>query len=134
MLGLLLLPSDYRAGAQTAHAHALVHLWIDASDGAVLHHHVPAPVAPQGAAWDWLEPMVEVAESESVQTGDARPDIGGHHDSNPAGGSVHLLIKTVAILVLALARHVPAATPSRSPKGRAVRVLLPPPRWTSLAG
>ena len=33
LLGLLLLPSDYRAGAESAHAHSLIQLWADASQG-----------------------------------------------------------------------------------------------------
>ena len=39
MLGLCLLPTDYRAGAETAHAHSLFQLWLDAADGGVFHEH-----------------------------------------------------------------------------------------------
>lgn len=59
LIGLLLLPSDYRAGAEAAHGHTLMHLWLDAADGAVHHHQEPGG---QGAAWDWLKPSVAGAE------------------------------------------------------------------------
>src|SRR5688572_27726859 len=38
LLGLLLLPSDYRAGANSAHAHSFIQLWADANTGTVRHH------------------------------------------------------------------------------------------------
>jgi hypothetical protein len=136
LLGLLLLPSDYRAGAETAHGHALMHLWIDAADGAVHHHHRSAAhVSSQGAAWDWLDPSVAgAAETEHPQTGEARPDVAGHQDSAPVAGGVHLLLAAVAFIVLGAAHPFPPSAPYRAPASRAVQVLLPPPRWTPLAG
>jgi hypothetical protein len=136
LLGLLLLPSDYRAGAETAHGHALMHLWFDAADGAIRHHHdAAAHVASQAAAWEWLDPSVAgAAETEYLQTGEARPDVAGHQDSTPAVGGVHLLAAAVALLVLGAARLFPLPAPYRAPSSRAVPVLLPPPRWTPLAG
>jgi hypothetical protein len=136
LLGLLLLPSDYRAGAETAHGHALMQLWIDAADGAVHHHHVSAAhVAPRGVAWDWLDPSVAgAAETEYPQTGKAQSDVAGHQDSTPAVGGVHLLVTAVAFLVLGAARPFPPSAPYRASASRAVQVLLPPPRWTPLAG
>src|SRR5687768_12233062 len=38
LLGLLLLPANYRAGAESAHAHSLIQLWTDANNGTVRHH------------------------------------------------------------------------------------------------
>src|SRR5829696_2912325 len=38
LLGLLLLPSSYRAGAESAHAHSLIQLWADAANGTIRHH------------------------------------------------------------------------------------------------
>ncbi len=136
LMGLLLLPSNYRAGAETAHGHALMQLWIDASDGAVHHHHASvAHTAFQGAAWDWLDPAVnDPTASEAHAAGAAQPDEGQHQDATPAAGGVHLLLTAVALLVLVTARSVPPLAPCRLPKSRVTRVLLPPPRWTPLAG
>lgn len=136
LLGLLLLPSDYRAGAETAHGHALMQLWIDAADGAVHHHHASdAHVATQGAARDWLEPAVDDPMArESGAAGEARPDVGEHQDASPAAGGPHFQILAVVLLVLATARSVPPLAPCRLPKSRVTRVLLPPPRWTPIAG
>jgi hypothetical protein len=113
-----------------------MHLWFDAADGAIHHHHDSAAhVASQGAAWDWLEPSVAgAAETEYPQTGAARPNVAGHQDSTPAVGGVHLLVAAVALLVLGAARPFPPSAPYRAPSSRAVQVLLPPPRWTPLAG
>ena len=138
LLGLLLLPTDYRAGAETAHGHALIQLWFDAADGAIHHHHAPiagANSAPRDVVQDWLEPVViDPAERDVSATGDARPDVGSHQDTAPVGGSVHLLVKTVVFLVLAAARSAPTVESRPAPRGRVTRVLLPPPRWTPLAG
>ena len=40
LLGLLLLPIQMRAGAASPHPHALLHLLLDARDGAFDHHTV----------------------------------------------------------------------------------------------
>ncbi|MCD6032266.1 MAG: hypothetical protein K0S78_4448, partial [Thermomicrobiales bacterium] len=118
--------------------HALIQLWFDAADGANHHHHAPvagANSAPRDVVQDWLEPaVVAPAERDARATGDARPDVGSHQDSAPVGGSVHLLVKTVVFLVLAAARSAPTVEWGRLPQGRVTRVLLPPPRWTPLAG
>jgi hypothetical protein len=132
LLGLLLLPSDYRAGAETPHAHALLQLWLDAGDGSVHHHH---GTGVHAGAWDWLElPALDVEAAGSDHTSPSGPDVGEHQDSVPAGGGAHLLLQTVPILFLAAPRIVPQTGPGRPLRGRAVAVLLPPPRWTSLTG
>jgi hypothetical protein len=138
LLGLLLLPTDYRAGAETAHGHALIQLWFDAADGAIHHHHAPVAAgnsAPRDVVQDWLEPaVVDPAERDVRAAGDDRPDVGSQQDSAPVGGSVHLLVKIVVFLVLAVARPAPTVKSRRAPQGRVTRVLLPPPRWAPLAG
>ena len=136
LLGLLLLPTNYRAGAEIAHGHALIQVWFDAAHGAIHHHHVPGvDAAPRAVVQDWLEPaVVDSTERDVRATGDARPDVGSHQDSAPVGGSVHLLVMTVVFLVLAVARSAPSVEPGRAPQGRVTRILLPPPRWTPLAG
>jgi hypothetical protein len=136
LLGLLLLPSDYRAGAEAAHGHALMQLWIDAADGTVHHHHASdARVATQGANRDWLDPAVDDPTApEMGAAAAAHPDVGEHQDASPAAGGLHFQIQAVALLVLATARSVPPLAPYRMPKSRVTRVLLPPPRWTPLVG
>ena len=130
LLGLLLLPSDYQAGAETAHGHALMHLWLDAADG-VMHHHDPGA---NGAAWDWLDPALAGAhETGPTDAGASHPDVGEHQDSAPAGGGVHMLVGAVAFFVLGAARAAPSGGVRRALVGQGVPVLLPPPRWSPTA-
>jgi hypothetical protein len=128
---LLLLPSNYQAGAETAHGHALMHLWLDAEDGAMHHHHDPG----SQAAWDWLDPALAGAhEAEPTDAGASHADVGEHQDSAPAGGGVHMLFGAVAFLVLGAARAAPPGRRRRALVGQSVPILLPPPRWMPLAG
>jgi hypothetical protein len=49
LLGLLLLPIQMRAGAQDPHPHALLHLLVDARDGAFDHHTLSEAPGAAGA-------------------------------------------------------------------------------------
>jgi len=76
LLGLLLLPAHYRAGAETAHAHSLIQLWTDAANGTIRHHlhHRIAHVDP-GESSSWFDPSVSAAGTiSSVNADDERPD------------------------------------------------------------
>src|SRR5215213_11934086 len=90
LLGVILLPSDYRAGAEFPHAHSLVQLWVDAEDGMVHHHDAGS------TAWD------EAGSSKE------RPDIGEHDDSMPTTSGMHLLLNAITILTVAPASQMPA--------------------------
>jgi hypothetical protein len=121
LLGLFLLPLDYRAGANTAHAHSLVQLWIDAADGAVHHHH--------GEPMAWFEPDHSSPASGSLFAADEeRPDVGEHDDLTPTSSGVHLLLSVLPGLAAMSAGPRLAAVPDRYRRGHTPRVLLPPPR------
>jgi hypothetical protein len=121
LLGVILLPSQYRAGADIAHGHSLVQLWIDAADGAVHHHHEGSPAQ--------VDPHHSSPTSGSLfATGEERPDIGEHDDSTPTSSGVHLLLSVIPALAAVATRPRPAAGPDRCLTGQTPRVLLPPPR------
>jgi hypothetical protein len=130
LLGLLLLSSDYRAGAEVAHAHSLVQLWADAHDGVIYHQHHQHLGADVAASRDpslsWFDPAV----GEASNAEEAAPDVGKHQDSAPVTSGVHLLLVAVAALVVAAASAAPTFGPAPRLAGRAPRILLPPPRWT----
>jgi hypothetical protein len=130
LLGLLLLPSDYRAGAESAHAHSLVQLWADATDGAIYHqHHIhragAIEMAPNSMV-SWFDPAV----GEPSGAGETSPDVGEHQETAPVTGGVHLLLVTVTAPIVVAAETEPTFGPERRLAGRFPRILLPPPRWT----
>jgi hypothetical protein len=133
LLGLLLLPADYRAGADAAHAHSLVQLWVDAADGTVQHHHGHAGVATKSrVVASWFDPVPAGAGAESVAIGE-RPDLAEQHESAPAISGVHLLLVVVALLLIVAMSRAPVPAAGRLLAGRSPRVLLPPPRWVFAA-
>lgn len=135
LLGLLLLPSDYRAGAEWTHGHALAQLWIDASDGTIRHHHhTPANTQDRLDAGSWFDPALNVAgNDESTSRAVADPDIGHQHDSSPVSGSAQFLIAIVTAVLIAPATLAPFPAPGQRLASRWPRVLLRPPRRASAA-
>jgi hypothetical protein len=132
LLGLMLLPSDYRAGAESAHTHSLIQLWVDASQES-LHHHVrPSLVdANPDRSTSWFDPeVVETGRTGSGGLDDPRPDIAEQHESAPVSGGVHLLLTAMTAIVPLGMREPPGTVPDRRRTGLTPRVLLPPPRWT----
>jgi hypothetical protein len=128
LLGLFLLPSDFRAGAATVHAHSIVQLWIDARDGVVEHHHhgYALPHAGDGSARDWFDPAFGMVDPPSASNED--PDVAEHNDSVPtASGGPFLL---AAALTLPAIGGLRGPTPALSTPllGRSPRIPLPPPR------
>jgi hypothetical protein len=131
LLGLLLLPSDFRAGADTAHAHSIVQLWADARDGVVEHHHHGHAISLTGAgsALDWLDPAFGVAESVDPRGASADdPDVAGHSDSVPTTSGVQFLLAAALTLPAAGGPRVPIPARGRPLLGRSPRIPLPPPR------
>jgi len=118
LLGLFLLPMDYRAGADTAHAHSLVQLWGDATDG-VIHHH------DHGAL---TTPHHERTGSHGYPEEQTDPDIGDRQDSVPTTSGIAMLL--VAMILVPVVVRTPAALSglSHRPPGFYPPVPLPPPR------
>lgn len=105
LVGLLLLPVNYRADGPSAHGHSVYQLLADAADGALGHH--PATVAPDDAE---------------------RLDAGDHNDSTPASPGPHLFIVPVFAFAIAAARRAPTEWTLIPPPGRRPAVPHPPPR------
>jgi hypothetical protein len=121
LLGLFLLPIDYRAGAEHAHAHALPQLWADAADG-VVHHHGSGGI-------DWLDPAVDADEAaRSSIVGSAAADVGEQQESAPAAGGLHVLLVALVVLPAVSAVGRPSPNRARWLAGLAPRIPSPPPR------
>jgi hypothetical protein len=135
LLGLLLLPSTYRAGAESAHAHSLIQLWADATNGTVRHHidHRLAH-ASSGPSSSWFDPAVGNTGSVLMTNfDDERPDAMEHQESTPVSSGVHLLLIAMPAIVSFRVCQAPIAAPCRRHSGLSPRILVPPPRWTVAA-
>jgi hypothetical protein len=135
LLGLLLLPANYRAGAESAHAHSLIQLWADAADGTIRHHldHGPAHPGPERSS-SWFDPAVEDTETtSSVGFVDERPDTGSYQESAPVSNSVHLLLTMMTAFITLGMYQAPMEVPGRRQSGLSPRIPVPPPRWTAAA-
>jgi len=124
---MLMLPSDFRAGSESAHGHSLIHLWADAADGHIAHQHQGLHAfAGHQPLVDWLDPVVEDATPDLADA--SAPDVGDHDDSTSPASGVHLLLAAISIVPPISAPRMHAIAVSRRPCGVAPRVLLPPPR------
>jgi hypothetical protein len=135
LLSLLLLPTDFRAGAEAPHGHSLFQLWADASDGRVDHHVVHELVASgHGLSTSWFDPTVgETNSNRSSDLDDERLDIAAQHESASVGSGLDLLVMaTIVVAILGLI-EAPRALSDRACTGLPARILVPPPRWTALA-
>lgn len=133
LLGLVLLPLNYRGGGDVSHGHSLLQLWADAADGTIDHHHHPTHAAPL-AGLDWLAPEVSIESAASADIQQPHPpDVGDHEDSLPMPGTIPFLVASLAVV---RAPRTPLAAPERRanlPAGRAPAVPIPPPRPVGLA-
>jgi hypothetical protein len=130
LLSLCLLPTDYRAGAETAHAHSLFQLWLDAADGGVFHvhaGHLAATDALTGTV-SWFDPTFAPERQVQHSAAAQNPDLAHQHDSAPAVSGIDLLLVTLAFLPLFSAIRKPESSVSRRLIGRSSQVLSPPPR------
>jgi hypothetical protein len=122
LLGLLLLPIQMRAGAASPHPHALLHLLLEARDGAFDHHLGKEATA---AATDHNVEHVEA-------TGSPPPDIPAYATSITATGGLAVLAVVVTVLTLPAPRA--GRTWPRHAWWRERRPALepPPPRLSCL--
>ena len=135
LLGLLLLPANYRAGAESAHAHSLIQLWADAANGTVRHHLDHAMVHPGLAeSSSWFDPTVsDTGTISSVGVDDERPDAVAQQESTPMSSGIDLLLTAMMALVALGICRAPLGVPDRRQRGQPPRILVPPPRWTPVA-
>jgi hypothetical protein len=133
LLGLLLLPTGYRAGAESVHSHSLVQVWVDALDGTIRHTHDRqlAPESVIALPTSWLDPLVGDAGSAGpIGVDDERPDVAQQQESAPTTSGVHLLL-TIAdgFLASGALLTIPIRW-ERPTTGLPSPIILPPPRWT----
>ncbi len=135
LLGFLLLPSNYRAGAESAHAHSLIQLWADVTNGTVRHHIDHGTTHPSaGFSSSWFDPSVGVTGlTLSMDFEEERPDAIEQQESAPVSSGVHVLLTAMTALVSLSIGQAPIAVPDRRHSGLSPRVLVPPPRWTTAA-
>jgi hypothetical protein len=135
LLGLFLLPANYRAGAESAHAHSLIQLWADAANGTVRHHidHGMVHPSPDGSS-SWFDPSVgDTRTIPSVGVDDGRPDALEHQESIPMSSGIDLHLTAMMLLIALGTCQAPACVPDRRHRGLPPRILVPPPRWTLAA-
>jgi hypothetical protein len=135
MLGLLLLPANYRAGAESAHAHSLIQLWADAANGTI-HHHLDYGLTYAGArgSTSWFDPSVgDPQTTPSIGFDDERSDAAAEQESAPVSSGVHLLLTTMMAIIALGMCQTPIDVPDRGRRGLSPRILVPPPRWTPAA-
>lgn len=133
---VFLMPVEYRAGAQTAHPHALGQLVWEASNGTPRHHHVRKAIHPCVLAAH-PQPMDDAAPMSGRDPGAARVDTGASGDvADPSTGTRCTTTVLAAALMpwLACLAHVIHPT-RRQPTGTitlpasvALSPAVPPPR------
>ncbi len=130
VVGLCLLPSDYRAGGEIAHGHSLFQLWADSADGIVEHHHQTGSLGIIAASsHDWLDPLIpDAGMAEESSAAGHRADLADQHDSAPASSGIHLLLVGLAIPFGLDGSRVMVFGHGQSMVGRVTRILSPPPR------
>ncbi|MDQ2651557.1 MAG: hypothetical protein M3Z20_00820 [Chloroflexota bacterium] len=118
LLGLFLLPIQMRAGTGYVHPHALVHLLLDAGDGAI-DHHLLASAGAANAHADQAEHV--------LRAGKASPDLPTFESIQMAAGG--LAVTLVALVLFFIASRQERVWPRRE-VWNSHRVLpeLPPPR------
>ncbi len=127
LIGLVLSPSDYRAGAVHAHAHALWQLLLDAADGQIHHHDEDAGAETRMVA-DWFDPTAGTGELRAPPSSHTGPDIGTPNDTSLASSSIAIIIATLAVVFPEIAPAVLQGGGDRPPAGVVPRVPSPPPR------
>lgn len=132
LVGLFLLPSDFRAGSESIHGHSLVHLLIDAADGRIDHRHADNDGLRPVAVLDWLDPSVQDPAASDVRSAGSI-DVGEHQESTSVSSGVHLLLVPLMLVPALVGPRQRAIVPGVRLTGRSPLVLLPPPRWTRIA-
>lgn len=119
---LLLMPVDYRGGAEEAHPHGVFQLWEEAAHGSLDHHH-PAHAHDVHDAGPESEPHLVVS------TGTADPDLPQVSDGSGSSLAQPLaFVITAAAIFLDRRGNGPLARRRHRLIGRVVKPSPPPPR------
>lgn len=140
-LALLMLPVEYRAGAEAAHPHAAFQLWADFAHGAAPHrhhddgelhqhaHHV-AEADMMGTFADplgLLEPVGDTTAAGSAV--EAPPDVPRLSEATPPAERAAAFAAAVVLFWMVLLAGRPRiAAPVARLVGRSLRPAFPPPR------
>lgn len=125
LLGILLFPTNYRAGAMTAHGHSLFQLWADAADGRVQHHGAPSSDAASNQRSGFDPSVIDQTVTVNDQ---AASDGGDQSDSEPASFGAKFFVTSVTFSIAAVAVREPIVLPLRPLYGWSPAVPSPPPR------
>ncbi len=139
LLGLLMLPVEYRAGAETAHVHAAVQLWYEAARR-IVDHHVDYHDDDHGLPPDVRSPRgatggTNTSEPRGIAAAGRGPDVPRLTEAFLVADGV-ALIAPVAVFSWALALRcpLPGREAVRVVRGRSCSPPTPPPRAASVLG
>ncbi len=132
VLGICMMPVEYRGGAQTAHAHALFQLFSDAAHGSLDHHGNTFRTLPDRASdvrSQQRAMLADASRAESPALQAPPPPI----EQPLAVVALVVAALVVAALALTSGHRVAACLVDASLVGRTVRPTAPPPRLRTLA-
>jgi hypothetical protein len=130
LLGLVILPIDYRGGSDQPHAHSLLQLLLDGSDGHLLHTHA-ASVAHEAATDEasWFDPGTGSAgESAQIPVADTQVDAGQPHGAASTFSSIPMVLVAMIAVMAPIGSRREIIVGTARLAGRQPRVLIPPPR------
>ncbi len=127
VLGICMMPVEYRGGAQTAHAHALFQLFSDAAHGSLDHHGNTFRTLPDRASDVRSQQRAMLADASRAES----PAL--QAPPPPIEQPLAVVALVVAALALTSGHRVAACLVDASLVGRTVRPTAPPPRLRTLA-
>jgi hypothetical protein len=130
LLGLLVLPIDYRGGSVQPHAHSLLQLIVDSGDGHFSHVHAGSvAVDPPANAKSWFDPVADPPAGEPVALENAEGiDSGQQHGSVATYSSIPFLLVAAIVVAAPVGARREAIVAAGRLIGRSPRLPLPPPR------
>ncbi len=123
-LGLLMLPLDYRGGAEVEHPHAIFQLWFDAAHGTIDHHQ--RRIEHEGSSSH--QPRHATGHPAVADT--AAPDVPQLTEAASTIERPPMIVASLAVLALALllVRAIPLPSLPMLLAGLHPRPQTPPPR------
>jgi hypothetical protein len=123
LLGLLIMPIDYRGGDTHPHAHSLLQLVLDASDGVLLHDHAdPRPTSGGTVQRSWFDPDTPVTSSERGTSE------GATHGVVDSYSGIPFLLAALVTVTFAVGFEIEKSIDSDRLRGCIPEILCPPPQ------